>query len=315
MNANLQVPSRTLRRLISSVPFVQNTTLSVELPKEHWYKKLHVRLQGSHIVSSALTLSGGIMALLKNINAKANGTITPKNANSYMFYNLARLNNGIAPRQLETLLTVATHPVFVDIPLNFSLPRRVSQPYSTMLDSDPFKTFQLFIQTGALADVYSAGASTLSATTLEIWSEEIVPNRVSRFDLNQESQLDLTWTAANSKLTMDLPLGGMYKSILFKVSDSGTANDTSVNRITALINGTEILYSLTWDELQDMNQLDYGIAPTVGYALLDFDERGAGEELIPSQNLSTFKIEFDVDATTAGKIEMLPTIIYPNPLS
>lgn len=310
----IQGLARTLRRKIASVTHVDNTILSVELPKEHLYHTLHVRIQGSMVVSGALTLKeNGIINLLKNINLKIDGRLSPKNASAVLFHFGAMYENQQRPRFQDTLTTVATHTFYCDVPIRFKLPNKVAQPYGFLLNSDPFKTFQLFLTTGSTADVFSAGTATLSGLTYEIWSEEIVPNKIPVLDLNQENQQDVTWTAANSKLQYELPLGNLYKRLLFRVEDNGVQSDTKVTKVRVLVNGTEILHEMTWAELLDFNQNYYHITPATGIAILEFDERGGFSEVIPSGNLSTFKLEFEVIAATAGKINILPMELVINP--
>ncbi len=309
---------RTIRRKPSSLTHIDNTILTLELPKEHLYHTLHLRLVGELNVTVAATLAeNGILNLIKNANVKIDGSITPKSANGVLLYYGATYENQQAPRLSQPAVGVAVNAFSCDIPIRFILPRKTIQPYSTLLNSDPFKTFQLHLTTGAVGDVISAGTATLQNFTYEIWSEEIKPRQASRLDLNQESQIDIAFTAANANLQQEYPRGNLYKRWLIRALSNSLQSDTVINKVKLLLNGTEVVQELDWDELLDQNQSYYHIAPQTGIAILEVDERGAFEELIPSANLSTIKLVFDVDAPTAsiGLIETLPLEIILNVLA
>ena len=65
-----------------------------------------------------------------------------------------------------------------------------------------------------------------------------------------------------------------------------------------------------------MNKQKYHIETmTTGFAILDLDDRSLFAEMIPSKDLSSLKLVYDVDAPTSnnGLIEVVPSEILLNP--
>jgi hypothetical protein len=87
-----------------------------------------------------------------------------------------------------------------------------------------------------------------------------------------------------------------------------------LNRIKLKANGTNILVDLAWDELLDINKRVYRQESlSTGYAILNLDERFLGAEMINTKKLSSLTLVYDVDASTAGIIEVVPSTLVMHP--
>lgn len=306
-------------RQIASLNHSDNTLLSADIPREHLYATLWLRIAGDLVVTAGATLrENGILNLIKRIQIKAEGAVTVKNMNGALAFLTAKYESGVQPQLSQPAVGVATNPFSACIPISFILPPSYGRKnrYSSMLDSDLFKTLQLLINTGGVADVISAGTATLDNLTYTTHSMEIsgIQNRIT--DMNIESQQDKNFTSASTNLEQDLPLGHFYRRFALRASDNGAQSDTMINSVKLKANGTNILVDLTWDQLLAMNKERFQQETmTTGFAILDLDIRTLGAEMLQSKNLSSLKLVYDVDVSADGLIEVLPSELILNPKS
>jgi hypothetical protein len=282
------------------------------------YSTIWIRLSGTLTVTAAITLiENNILNLIKNIQIKAEGAITPKNMNGVLAYLIGKYEYHVAPTLSAPGTADGAQTFNVSIPISFILPTDYGKTnrYATLFDSDPLKTLQLLITTGDTADIFSAGTATMSAT-YSIHSSEIsgIRNRVT--DLNQENQHDKSFSSASTALEHDLPLGNLYRRFAFRALNNGSQSDAVLNSIKVQANGTNILADITWAELLDINKQAYQQeSMTTGFAILNLDDRHLFAEMIPSKNLSSLKLVYNVDAPSSnnGLIEVVPCEILLNP--
>jgi hypothetical protein len=309
---------QTTKRKITSLAHSDNDFLSADIPREHLYARLWIRISGNLVVSSTATLQeNGILNLVKNIQIKAGGAFIPKNMSGVLAYLRAKYEGRVAPTLSQPAVGVATNAFNASIPIDFILPPDYGRNdrYSTMFDSDIYKTLQIILNVGDVDDVIASGAATLTSLTYAIHTDEIA-NIINRFpDFNIENQQDKNFTSASSALEHDLPLGNLYRSFAIRAVDNGSQSDTVLNSIKMKINGNIVPNEITWDELLDINKQDYHIETMeTGFAILNLDSRRLFAELEETKHVSTFKLVYDVDApTTSGVIEVLPSEIILNP--
>jgi hypothetical protein len=310
-----------LKRKLTTLTHSDNDILSADIPREHMFSTIWIRIAGTLTVTvDATARENHILNLIKNIQIKAEGAIVPKNMNGVNAFLISKYESRVQPNMsAPSGYTAAGSPYTFNasIPISFILPPDYGRNdrYATLFDSDPLKTLQILITTGDVDDIISAGTATVAAT-YAIHANEIsgIQNRLT--DLNQESQQDKSFAGASSALEHDLPLGNLYRRFAIRVLNNGAQSDTLLNSIKLRANGTNILADVTWDELLDMNKQKYHIETmTTGFAILDLDDRSLFAEMIPSKDLSSLKLVYDVDAPTSnnGLIEVVPSEILLNP--
>jgi hypothetical protein len=313
----------SIKRKISTLTHSDNDILSVDIPREHMFSTIWIRIAGTlSVTADATARENHILNLIKNIQIKAEGAIVPKSIGGVNAFLIAKYENRVEPSlSAPSGYTAAGSPYTfsASVPISFILPPDYGRNdrYATLFDSDPLKTLQLLITTGDVDDIISAGTATVAAT-YAIHTKEItgIQNRLT--DLNQESEQAKSFSAASSNLEHDMPLGNLYRRFAIRVLNNGTQSDTLLNSIKLKANGTNILADITWDELLDLNKQEYHIETmTTGFAILDLDDRKLFAEMVPSQNLSSLKLVYDVDAPTSstGLIEVVPSEVVLNPAS
>lgn len=309
-------------RAIKSLAHSDSDILSADIPREHMFATIWIRIAGTLTVTADATATeNNILNLIRNIQIKAEGSITPKNMNGVLAYLIAKYEGKTAPIfSPPSGYTAAGSPYAFNasIPISFILPPSYGRNdrYATLFDSDPLKTLQILLTTGTISDVISAGTATLTSVTYTIHSSEIsgIVNRAT--DLNQESQQDKSFSSLSTALEHDMPLGNLYRRFAIRVLDNGTQSDTLLNSIKIQANGTNILADITWGELLDLNKQQYETETmTTGFAILDLDERKLFAEMLPSRNLSSLKLVYNVDApaSSTGLIEVVPSEVILNP--
>lgn len=303
-------------REISSLTHTDNDTLSADIPREHVYFDLVIRLVGELNVTVGATLAeNGILNLLKNIQLKANGTLTPKDLNGVLAYLRAKYEGQVSPTLNQPAVGVAVNKFDCSVPIRFILPPSYAgDRFDTAFNSNPFKTLQIILTTGDVNDVISAGTATLQNFTYAIHTQEVEQLTNTLLHLNIENQNDVAFSAAKTALEQELPRGDnlLYRSLAIRSLDNGVQSDTLINSIQLRSNGTKIHVDIKWDELLDRNKEQYHLeAVNVGFAILDLDPRHNFAELIPMINKSNFKLVYNVNAPAAatGLIEVLPSVI------
>ena len=307
-----------LKRQVARLTHSDNALLSSDIPKEHLYATLFLRVSGILTVTAAITLrENNILNLIKNIQIKMEGAVTLKNFSGVNAFLAAKYEDMTQPVLSAPATADGANAFNAVIPISFALPPSYSQQnrFSTLMDSSLFKSLQILITTGDADDIFSAGTATLSSVVYEIQSSELtgITNRI--VDSNFESQQDKNFTSASTNLEHEMPVdGSLYRRFGIRVNDNGAQSDAMLNRIKLKANGTNILVDLAWDELLDINKRVYRQESlSTGYAILNLDERFLGAEMINTKKLSSLTLVYDVDASTAGIIEVVPSTLVMHP--
>ena len=308
-----------VQREIASLTHKDNDLLTADVPREHVYLDLVLRIVGELNVTVAATLTEwSILNLIKNIQLKGNGTLTPKDMNGIFAYLRSKYEGQVAPTFNAPAVGVAVNKFDFSVPIRFILPPSYGgDRFDSAFDSDPFKTLQLILSTGDVDDVISAGTATLQNLTYSVHTLEIENLTNKLLHLNIENQSDKAFTAANTALDHELPRGDnlLYRSLAIRVLDNGVMSDTVLNSVQLRSNGTKVHVDIKWDELLDRNKEQYHLETiATGFGIIDLDPRHNFAELIPMINKSNFKLIYNVNAPGGanGLIQVLPSIIVIN---
>jgi hypothetical protein len=198
---------------------------------------------------------------------------------------------------------LAANDIRFDIPIFFypmqvSLPERVDH----LLDAPNYDALQMFLQVADDNNIFTyavRGAPTFTAfgsaagvplIRVGLWLaqagrhafEGFVPARVWRY-FNEDASADMAANGANVRLqNMNVPRGNKIRAILFKTGVKGlgvTAGNTSYATLSNVIlanlkvfrgiNKVTRFYA-DFFQAQEDSRNSYAIAPSVGYALVDY---------------------------------------------
>jgi hypothetical protein len=307
-----------IKRVIKSLTHSDNDILTWDVYREHVYMGLTLKLEGEINVSSTITLiENGILNLVKNIQLKADGTLTPIDMNGTLAYLRAKYEGQVSPSLSQPGTGTGVQAFSCSIPIKFILPPSYGDMrYGTAFNSAPFKTLTLAIKTGAASDVFSAGAGTLQNFTYKLHTQELKGLEAISLNMNMQNQQDRNFSSASTTLEQELPEGELlaYRSIALRVLNNGVQSDALLNSLS-LRSGTEIFVDIPFKELIDNNKEDYHLeALTTGFAILDLDTRHQFADMVRMQGRSNLKFVFDVNAPTSstGLIEILPSTLILN---
>lgn len=311
-----------IKRAVKTIVHSDNDILSADIPREHLFVMLWLQITGTLTVAvDATAKENNILNLIKNIQIKAEGSITPKSLSAVNAYLISKYENRVAPTfNPPSGYTAAGSPYTFNasIPVAFILPSSYGRNdrYSTLFDSQALQTLQILLTTGDVDDVISAGTATLTNVSYTVHTSELSGIRSRRVDLNQESQQDANFSAASSSLVQNIPVGNLYRRFAFRVLDNEVQSESLVYSIKLKVNGTNILTDVSWAQLKDINKEQYHIETlTNGFAIIDLDERKLFAEMLDTRGISSLKIEYGVNAPAGanGRIEVVPSEILINP--
>jgi len=329
--------ARILKRSFGTVPFLSGGTVSIDLPRNHVFKSLYLRLTGT-LLKTGGTTNGTFnsefpMSVLASVAVVRNGSDVLQRADGGTLWSLARINSDGDPQRLPlvagtTLAAGATVPFIVDIPIDFAS-WRMQQPSSTFLRAVGTSSLRLDVTWATPLAQIPASDGVLSYSVgpiLEVFTEEIM-------DLTGDfgdKLIVITTKAiavASTQFTVDLATGPFYRRLMFKTTDNAgnTINDSIINRIRIISDGSFFHTDrLAWGILQGMNKRLYSLSnpvnavpltivpPLPGYAVVDFAEDGNPAGLIDTRGASSFQAELDVSlGTGATQVQVIQEQFVP----
>jgi hypothetical protein len=320
--------ARIFKRSFGVIPFVSGQTVSLDLPRNHVFKSVYLRLTGSLVITggtgTGVFNSEQPMSLIRSIAVVRNGSDVLQRADGGTFFNLARINSDGDPQSVPvSAKTAATYAFSADIPIDFAS-WRMSNPGSTLLRAVGTSSLRLDVTWGTTLDIISLGdATTLAfnpAPQVEVFTEEIM-------DLTGDfgdKLITITTRAiaiASTQFTIDLPVGPFYRRLILKTMDT-PAGATSLARLSdAIVNRVRIISDgsffhtdrMSWAALQGMNKRNYALVALLpGYSVVDFAEDGNPGGLIDTRGASSFQVELDVSlGTGATQVQVIQEQLVP----
>ena len=174
------------------------------------------------------------------------------------------------------------------------------EPLSTILNSNNYADFDLFVDFGAVTDIIS-NSSALSAKIEIISVEEDSPieNRFTRFLENIDTEQMRTVPGAGI-LEFLLPEDTEIKTLAIRAIDNGVRSSTLITNVKVdANNGNAIFRDLPFIALQNSNKLDFGYeTQDAGFAVVEFDPDGDLKELFDTKVNKTPKLKVTCIAPT-----------------
>jgi len=314
-------------RTIGSFTYAANQSQSLDLPKEFVMSKLFLELSGSTTVSATGTvLDDNPQTLLRRIEINRDG-LAPIvwDGAGLMAYNY--LMNGILPAQTALDVTgtgAKTFRAFMELPFEL---QRSGEPWRTYLPTQNANTLQLKVTWGSDSHLHTSATCADFAAALNVLSEELMnrPDAIApggAFDELIVGKVVETFSSATANGRIKLPREYPYRGLLIRAA--GTANDgrslsdAVINSIKVKERLTLETFDFTWDQLRQLNELNYSLAndfgtPTSpfnceGYAFIDFIKMGFND-LVDPRSFTEFDLILDVEAST--HITVYPIQVKP----
>lgn len=317
--------ARILKRSFGVIPFTANSTISLDLPRNHVFKSVYLRLTGTLLKTGGTTngtfFSENPMSLIKSVAVVRNGSDVLQRADGGTLYQLARINSDGDPQKVSaptvTLAAGASLVFSADIPIDFAS-WRMNNPGATLLRAVGTSSLRLDVTWGTFTDLISGSDGTLSFSTapsIEVFTEEIM-DITGDFGDKLIVVTQRTVVVASTQFTIDLSTGPFYRRLVFKTTDNAgvTVSDAVINRARIISDGSFFhVDRMSWTSLQGMNKRNYALNTLIpGYAIIDFAEDGNPAGLIDTRGASSFQAELDVSlGTGTTSVQVIQEQVVP----
>lgn len=320
--------ARQLQRHIETVAQTDNGISRIELPRNHFYKGLLLRLTGRIDIGAGGGVDGAVhdenpMSLIRQVSVIRNGSEVLWRADGGTLFQLAAFSWGTDPFLAGAIAStaVANTEFEAAIPIDFAA-LGMANPSMTLLRGVGNSSLVLEIVWGTTASIAVGGNRTYAfgvTPTCEVYSVSEI------MDLGGDSADKLVRviqreiTGASARFAIDLETGPTYRRLILKTTEQkvdgaaavvgpdfalgGTAPNALLNSIRLEFDGTLVLADLmTAQSLRLHNKSFYQReALPDGYHVIDFCEDGSLSGLIETAGASSFRLVADVNAPTTGE--------------
>lgn len=271
--------------LISGAALGSQTAFSKEFPMgEGWYK-LMLRFNLNFTVGTGTTpIAEGELLFIKNILLRSDRGEVLVNLPGRALYKIATYRTGEAPR--KDAIAAASAVYRVNLPVFFT-DKRTDRPEDTILDTSRYRSCQLMVTIGTVADLLSTVGTSSVSTTLDIEIERslgVLPNESKPFwftSYDFRPPVD-----ANSLTTIDLERSPdmSIKRLYVHSCTGGTAGlpwsganaDTIQSFASVKDQNKFIEFQRFHQMIQEMNKIDTQLESTItGVEVFDFIQDGS----------------------------------------
>jgi hypothetical protein len=317
----------TLLRKIGTVPVTAGGFATIDLPRDHDYNTIGMRLSGNAQVTTNCTAvrAEAPVQWVPRVQLIAEGKNMLHNSPFWAtvlgMFRRKSIQSGGRSILAPTAATVATYPVEALGFIDFNVTDTV-RPKDAAFRSYGLSLLQLQFQFGQPIDIFVPGAGVVvfsGIPTVEVWAANCVEDRnadgtyagTPPLFLKKTTFQELAIVNANSSQEIRLPAGNLLRSVLIRTEGAVTAGEPSITNLNNLIlqNSNDVRLNLTGPQIRQKNNGDYGQI-TAGYYVGDLVAKG-GEgnntlsDLWDVGGASEPKAILDVNAFAAGKAQAI----------
>ena len=283
--------------------YVSGTQSRIELPRNYHAHRMQCKLEIDHdvVTSVAVLKQLGFANLINSIQVVGDGNETIKSIDIKKCIFNSITHQGKAMQSVQNTAVGTGHKSYIYFTIDFSK-RGMVRPADTIENPTNYRTFDLLID---WASVVNVGTNiTINSAVLTVQAQSFVNysrNPGERTAHYVETQLKKNIEASSSELTIELPTGKRYYSLLLNSVIDGVASNAVINSVK-LKSGTTVFMEINADDLRADNIDRYGITTETdadGILKLDFAERGRASDLLDTRgNFNTLQLVLDVTKQT-----------------
>lgn len=295
----------TIERTLKKIAYVENDVGSVELDKAHVYARFLLRLSGTVTVGVAdatAVISYAPLSLIKKVRLILNGEDRTKSLEGKLHWIQNKLDIQVAGEKIAPGVAVGAQVFSGALVVDFELPGYKSMKKVTRLNSALLQGLSMEILFGDAEDLLTPDATTtlvMSGTKVEISALEYPGLEAQRiYSIFKESIKKLSIIAVDDDLRLPITTKNQILSITLLAVNNSLDSDTVVNKVQAVVDGTDFKKSYDWNTLKERTKNHYGIAPETGVACLIFDVDKDLSKALRLAGTGSFELIFDVDAPT-----------------
>lgn len=287
------------QRYLDRITFTASSISTIDLPREHWAKKITLLLDGQCDSGSSVSRSAyNPFDIITRIEVIANGSQTIKSISGKMLYLQNILEHGTIPSRTQTPSgTSSANQAFGGaLTMYFDKDKDYIE---SLLPTHVLSSLQLKV-TWATAATIDAGTS-FNIDYLYIYpllTEEINRGQsTANIGVLKETEFVKVLTASGWT-EVDLPIGNVYETITVLTRDNTAASNSIISEYEVVKDGLEIIRKARYDQSRAEDLIDYAIEaanlPT-GFTVIDFDLGGSAP--IDTRGWSSLKLRLNVSTT------------------
>jgi hypothetical protein len=300
------MPNNQLQRTHTTIDYEAGESVTVDLPRSHFYERLNLLMSWDVTVNTADTPQNGagILDLIEDISVKFNGSKTPKSTGLATSHYIDWFQYGTRPVYDSVDLSTASQQTgqvqtFVDFLI-------APGKYGAMLPSFEFSDLTLTIKwaTGsAIADDVTVNDASVAVGSRERKKKSVpsanrpmsaILDALSGFkETERRKSIDVS-----GKTTVDLPKGNTYYAIPMLVFDGDSPSNTLVENLTIEEDGVSVHKDTTFDLARANDKQEYGIEDRpAGFVYLNYGQGGDLDDVVPTRDMDAFELTLDTDGT------------------
>jgi hypothetical protein len=290
------------QRQLDRIAYAANSISTIDLPREHWDKKILLQLVGDSTtgIGTPARTSYNPFDVITRIEVIANGSQTIKSISGKMLYLQNILEHGTVPNRTQTPSSASQSGQAFGggLMLYFDKDKDYLE---SLLPTHVLSSLQLKVTWGNALSIDTQSTNGLTINSLYIYpllTEEInVGQSTAKIGVLKETEYVKTLTAAGW-VDVDLPVGNVYESINILARNNSVADNTIVSEYEVVKDGLEIIRKARFDQSRAEDLIDYAIEaanqPT-GFTIIDFDLGGSAP--INTRGWSSLKLRLNVSTT------------------
>lgn len=310
-----------IKRRLARIDFVENDTNDKGIARTHVYANMLLRLSGNltiGVADATAVIGFSPLSLIKKVRLVLNGEDGIKIFDGKIYWIQNKLDSRVAGEKVAPGLTIGVQPFSGALKVHFELPK-----YSdfwkeiTRLNSALLTELTLEILFGDAEDLVTPDATTtlaISGCKVEVWGLEYPdPEAQKVYSIFKETTKKKVITAQDDDFRMEITSKNPIASILILARDNSLDDDDIINKVTAVIDGTDYRRGfIDWDTVKEETKEFYGIAPETGVACLIFDTDKNMKNILRLAGTGSFELVFDVNAPTGvADIQLLIREVIP----
>ena len=301
---------RNQRHYVGQIPFVENGTSSIDIPRGFMLRSIDLKLAGTVTVGVAngtAVADDAPQRLIRRIELIADGrdTIKAITGAQLKYHNMFYLKE--APEATVSGFVIGAQTFTGFLTLQLEQPLSI-KAIDTLLDTRRHETIQLKITWGTGSDIIDPAATTtfvFSNVTLDVAVYETTEPSDVLFSQHRDYYISRQITATTSDFDISIPVGNIIRSIMLRCHTTTAGilalSDTLVNRVSLIADNAFFpINRMLWYMVQERNNLDYEAdGSPQGVALLDFSEDGRISAALQTADIADLKLRLDVTASGA----------------
>lgn len=308
------------QRKLDRIEYTANSIQTLDIPREHWDKKILLQLVGQCETESATPTKSPYnpFEIIKRIEIIANGSQTIKSYSGKMLYLQNVFEHGCIPSRIQSPSLASQEDKAFGGALMLYLDK--DKDYiETLLPTHVLSSLQLKITWGTEIDIQTDVTDGLTIDNLYIYplvTEELNKGQsTSKIGVLKETEL-VKNLEASGWVEVDMPVGNVYNQIALLTRNNSLPSNTIISDYEIIKDGLEVIRSLRFDQSRSEDLIDYALESTnqpTGYTVVDFDLGGSAP--INTKGWSSLKLRLNVSTTptsTADVTILSEELILPN---